>query len=225
MKRIINTLAMLLICLQAMAQDPESTASIYLKVGYGSRLGKAGGDTELDRQHAQKLSQGFSVQLEMVLNRPSSIITAGLIANDFHATATDHVVVTYTDGSKETGDMIDIADIWLFAPATYIRGTALGSRLGYSLGVGMGPMGIRDKGSIVNYSVIKSGWCLGGVTTAGLEYILSPKLSIGISTNLTVGDLTTFKTKELSTGNVQKTSNVHETLSHIDVLASVAYAF
>lgn len=224
MKRIINTLALLVICLQAVAQNQEGTASIYVKAGFGSRLGKAGGDTELDRQHAQKLSKGYTVQLEMVLNRPS-IITAGIIVNDFHSSATDRVVVTYTDGSKETGDMIDIADIWLFAPATYIHGTSLSDRLGYSLGVGMGPMGIRDKGSILNYSVIKSGWCIGGVVASGLYYNLSPKISAGISTNLMVGDLTSFKTKELSTGNVQKTTNVHEVLSHVDVLASISYAF
>ena len=224
MKRIINILALLVICLQAVAQNQEGLASIYVKAGIASRLGKAGGDTELDRQHAQKLSKGYSIQLEMILNNPS-LFTYGLIVNDFHATATDRVVVTYSDGSKETGDMIDIADIWLFAPATYLHGTLLDNRLHYYWGVGMGPMGIRDKGTILNYSVIKSGWCIGGVTEVGFEYQLAPKLSVGFSTDLMVGDLTSFKTKELSTGNVQKTTNVHEVLSHVDALLSLSYAF
>ena len=224
MKQILSTLALIAVCLQAMAQNPESTASIYVKAGIGSRLGKAGGDTELDRQHSQKLSKGYSLQLELVLNSPS-LITTGVIVNDFHSSATDKVVVTYTNGSKESGDMVDVADIWLFAPATYIKGSTLGDKLSFFWGVGVGPMGLRDKGSILDYAVIKSGWCLGGVTEVGLNYALSPAFSIGFSTNLAVGNLTSYKTKELSTGNVQKTTNVSETISHIDLLLSVSYAF
>ena len=224
MKHIISTLALIAVCLQAMAQSPESTASIYVKAGIGTRLGKAGGSTELDRQHAQKLGTGISAQLELVLNSPS-LFTAGLIMNDFHATATDGVVATYSDGSQKTGDMTDVADTWLIAPATYLRGTMISDRLHYFLGVGMGIMGLRDKGVLIDYSVIKSGWCLGGVTEGGLNYMLSPTLSIGFATNLMVGDLTSYKTKELSTGNVQKTSNVHESISHIDALVSIGYAF
>lgn len=224
MKRIVNTLALLVICLQAVAQNTESTASIYLKAGMGTRLGKAGGDTELDRQHSQKMSKGYSLQLELILNNPS-IITYGFMVNDFHSTAKDRVVATYSDGSQATGDMIDIVDIWLFAPSVYIRGITLGDRLRYSLGVGTGPMGLRNKGSLLDDSVIKSGWCLGGVTGVGLDYILSPAFSIGLSTNLIVGDLTSYKTKVISTGNVQKTTNVHEAISHIDAMVAISYAF
>ena len=224
MKHIISVLALLAVCLQAVAAGPESTASIYVKAGMGTRLGKAGGSTELDRQHSQKLSQGFSAQIELVLNRPS-IITGGIIVNDYHATATDRVKVTYTDGSQETGDMTDVLDIWTFAPATYIRGTTLEGRLGYSCGVGAGIMGLRDKGAIIDYSVLKSGWCIGGVTSASLEYYLSPSLSIGFTTNLLVGNLTSYKTKELSSGNIQNTSNVSETISHVDALLSIGFAF
>lgn len=224
MKRILNVLVLLAVCLQAMAQSPESAASFYVKAGMATRLGKAGGSTELERQHAQKLSKGFSAQVEMVLNSPS-LFTAGLIVNDFHASATDRVLITYTDGSQATGDMIDIADIWSFVPATYLHGTTLGSRLRFSLAVGMGVMGLRDKGSLLNYSVVKSGWSMGGVTEVNLDYSLSPKLSIGFSTELLVGNLTSYKTKELSTGNVQKTSNISESISHIDALLSIAFAF
>jgi hypothetical protein len=224
MKHIISTLVLLAVCLQAAAYGPESTASIYVKAGMGTRLGKAAGSTELDRQHAQKLSKGFSAQFELVLNRPS-IITAGFIVNDLHSSATDRVVVTYTDGSKETGDMTDVADIWSFAPATYLRGNILDGRLGYSWAVGMGIMGLRDKGILLDYSVLKTGWCMGGMTEVGFEYNLTPTFSIGFNTNMLVGDLTSYNTKDLSTGNVQKTSNVHEAISHIDVLLSVSFAF
>lgn len=224
MRHIISTLALLAVCLQAAAYGPESTASIYLKTGIGSRLGKAGGSTELDRKHNQKLSQGFSAQLELVLNS-ASIITAGTIVSDFHATATDRVVVTYSDGSKETGDMIDVVDIWLFAPATYIRGSIIDGRLSCYLGTGLGVMGIRDKGTLIDESVIKSGWCMGGVTTTGLEYSLSPTFAIGISANLAVGNLTSYKNRYLSTGNVETVSNVSEPISHIDTMISFSYSF
>lgn len=224
MKRLINTLALIVVCLQAAAQSQESIASIYVKAGVGTRLGKAGGDTELDRQHAQKLSKGYSAQFELVLNRPS-LFTVGFIVNDFHSSATDRVVVTYTDGSKETGDMTDVADIWSFTPATYLRGTLLDGRLGYTWAVGAGVMGLRDKGVILDYSVIKTGWCMGGITEVCFEYYLTPTLAIGFNTNLLVGNLNSYKTKELSTGNVQTTSNISETISHVDALLSVSFAF
>lgn len=224
MKHIISTLALLAVCLYASAQSQESRASIYVKAGLGTRLGQASGNTELDRQHAQKLSKGYSAQFELVLNRPS-IITAGFIVNDFHSSATDRVVVTYTDGSKETGDMTDVADIWSFTPATYIRGTILDGRLGYSLAVGAGIMGLRDKGVILDYSVLKTGWCMGGVTEVCFEYYLTPTLAIGFNTELLVGNLTSYKTKELSTGNVKTTSNISEPISHVDALLSIAFAF
>ncbi len=224
MKRIINILVLLAVCMQAMAQTPDSRASIYVKLGTASRMGKATGNSEVERQHAQKLSKGLSAQFELVLNSPS-IITAGFIVNDFHATAKDRVVVTYSNGSQATGDMIDIADIWTFAPATYLRGTTLGNRLGLFLGVGMGVMGLRDKGTLIDYSVIKSGWSMAGVTEVGMDYKLTPALSLGLASNLIVGNLTSYKTKELSTGNIQKTSNVSESISHIDLLLSLSYAF
>ena len=121
--------------------------------------------------------------------------------------------------------MIDIADIWTFAPATYLRGTTLGNRLGLFLGVGMGVMGLRDKGTLIDYSVVKSGWSMAGVTEVGMDYKLTPALSLGLASNLIVGNLTSYKTKELSTGNIQKTSNVSESISHIDLLLSLSYAF
>lgn len=225
MKHVFSTLALLAVCLQAAAYGPESIATIYVKAGMGSRLGKPGGATELDRQHAQKLATGLSTQLELVLNNSSSIITTGLIANNYHTTATDRVVVTYSNGSQQTGDMTDLLNIWLFAPATYIRGCSSNGRFGYSLGVGLGVIGIRDKGSLIDYSVMKSGWCLGGVTGVCLEYCPTPKLSIGLSTNLVVGNLTSYKTKEYSTGNIQKTSNVSESLSHIDTMLSIGFSY
>ena len=224
MKQILCTIALLAACLQAAAFGPDNPVSIYVNAGMGTRLGKAGGSTELDRQHAQKLGQGFSAQLEMVLSSPS-IFTGGLIVNDYHANATDRVVVTYSDGSQKTGDMTDVMDIWLFAPATYIRTALLEGRLGTSLGVGLGVMGLRNKGVLVDYSVLKSGWCMGGVTSAHVEYRLNQKLSFGITTNLVVGELTSYKTKELSSGNVQKTSNASEAISHVDAMLSVAFTF
>ncbi len=224
MKRILSILALLAVCMQAVAYGPESTASVYLKAGMGTRLGKPGGSTELDRQHSQKLASGFSTQLELVLNRPS-ILTVGTILNDFHSSATDRVVVTYTDGSQKTGDMIDVMDIWLFAAATYLRGAALDGRLVYSLAVGTGPMGLRDKGTLIDSAVLKTGWGFGGVTGANLEYYLTPALSIGLTTNLAVGNLTSYKTRNLSTGSVQTTSNISEPISHVDAMLSIGFSF
>jgi len=121
--------------------------------------------------------------------------------------------------------MTDVADIWSFTPATYIRGTILDGRLGYSLAVGAGIMGLRDKGVILDYSVLKTGWCMGGVTEVCFEYYLTPTLAIGFNTELLVGNLTSYKTKELSTGNVQTTSKISEPISHVDALLSIAFAF
>lgn len=224
MKHILSTVLLLALCLPAVANEPEPAASIYVKVGSGTRLGKPGGDTELDRKHSEKLSKGFSSQVELVFNSPS-IFNAGLIFNNLHSTAVDRVLVTYTDGSQATGDMTDIVDIWSLAPATYLGGKMAGNRLGYSMGVGVGIMGIRDKGSILDYAVVKSGFCMGSVVEVNLEYFVTSKLSIGFTSALLVGQLTSYKTKEVSTGNIQNTTNASEPISHIDAMLSVAFAF
>lgn len=165
--------------------------------GFSYRLASLKGiEDEILKSHAKKLKSGYGIAVDAGVEvNPDFII--GLRYSAHHAKhRLNNIVLTYDDGSKEYGYILDDVEI-SFVGATFTSlGVSSNEKHQFSYGSGIGYVGYKNDSFYVTNEVLLKGGTLGFSIDVGYEYFIVPQLSLGIQTSLFTGGINKVKNGE-----------------------------
>lgn len=204
-------------------KNTSPTFNIAFQGGYGRRLGTLSDNlSDYEKTHMERLKNGLSMGLKL-----SGYITPeigiGFVADNYHCSSTD-----YIDSIVIEGYYTDVIDILSVGPAIFLREQSKDGKLIFSADCALCFMSYRDNGIVLYQEGTITGSTAGYYLDIGIDYFVTPNISIGFFANTTSGSLNTINVTNNTTGESQKVTldnDSHESLGHIGLGISLAFHF
>ena len=203
MKRFLTLTVVLLATLTMSAQNvvtSDATVSekypawrIAAQGGYAFSLGildKSQDAVLLD--HSKKLRHGYTYGADATWYFMKSL-GAGIKYNSRSAHNSEHVTVTYEDGTQESGLMEENMNYWFLGPMFSYRVMSKNMRSSFIMNFACGYVGYDDDFVLIDPYKVK-GWTLGYMYELGYDIGITDKISVGAAVSLVSANLFEYKT-------------------------------